>query len=46
MFDPQAFVGMQDLLTLSAACGCGCSGGAGAGAGQGSGITPSREIAT
>lgn len=39
MFDPQAFVGIQDLTTLAAACGCGCSGGAGAGAGQGSGTS-------
>jgi hypothetical protein len=47
MFDPQGFVGLQDLSTAAAACGCGCSctGGAGGGGGGGSGISPVQPIA-
>ncbi|HEU4453942.1 MAG TPA: hypothetical protein VFR81_12825 [Longimicrobium sp.] len=39
MFDPQGFVGLQDLSALPAACACGCacSGGAGGGGGGGGG---------
>lgn len=39
MFDPQVFVGQQDLSgdgMAGCACGCGCSGGAGSGTGAGS----------
>jgi len=40
MFDPQAFVGAQDLTAAvgACACGCSCSGGAGGGGGAGSAL--------
>lgn len=40
MFDPQGFVGLQDLSVEAASCGCGCTCGGGAGGGGGGGSAP------